>query len=166
MAQFANTDSITATDVNNMLRGIIRDNTDNSHTGNINETALASTTVTGGTIGATGALLILAAGTVTGTNDTKTIDLQFGSSTLASFTHNAAAVNDWMFAVLMVNTTTSAQRTIIIKNVNSLSTLQTDYLATSQDTTANRTLRVTVTLANGSDSVTQTMWNVFQVNIT
>jgi len=163
---FANTDSITSTDMNNLLRGLIRDNTSNAHTGSTAETALASTSITGGTMGATGGILIFACGIISGTAGTKTIDLQFGSSTIETITHAAGTTSDWCFLALGVNTATNAQRWFMIRTVNDLITTSFNTDTTSIDTTANVTVRVTVTLGNAGDTVTQLMWDVFQVQIT
>ena len=163
---FGSTASIVKADVDNMLRGLNRDNTDNSHTGDTNKTDLASVSITGGTIGATGGFYFLAVGIVTGTAGNKTIDVDFGSTNIFT-TGSVGGAADWFIEGWIFNTATNAQRILTKTSThNSLSNFAMNYNTASIDTTASQTLRVRVTLANGADTVNQTMWNVFVVQIT
>jgi len=162
---FANTDSIVAADVNNMLRGLHRDNTNNSHTGDTNETNLGSFAMTGNTMGATGAIHILAAGTTTGTTDTKTIKLYFSSNRATVSIASGSAV-DWAYDAWIFNTATGTQR-VLIKWYEGATTLEgVDYQAISIDTTASVTIKCTGQLGGTTDTITQTMFNIFIVQVT
>ena len=163
---FANTDSIVADDVNNMLRGFNRDNSDNSHTGDTNKTDLYSVSVTGATIGATGQIHFLFAGTVTGTAGNKTIDVDFGATNILTMGSVAGAA-DWYMEGWIINTATGAQRILTRWSDNSATTHDdSNYGTASLDTTGNLTLRARVTLANGGDTVTQTIGEVMVLQIT
>lgn len=164
---FGSTDSYVAADANNTLRGLIRDNTDNSHTGDTNETSLASTTITAGVMTATGSLRGFAAGTTTGTTDTKDVKLVWGSLTLDTIDIAAGSANEWAFEFRISNTATGAQRIWVRAYDNgALQSGSPDYITATQDTTANVTLKVTGTLGGTTDTITQTMWEVDIVQIT
>ena len=157
---FANTDSIVANDVNNMLRGLFKDNSDNAVTGTTDLTNLAQTAIAGGTIGATGSLHIIAAGTTTGTTDTKTIALKFGTVTISTIAIAGGAASDWLIDAWIYNTATGAQR-IVLRAFEGASTLETiDVLASSEDTTASVTAKVTGQLGGTTDTITQTIFNI------
>ncbi len=163
---FANTDSYVANDANNNLRGVDRDNADSAHTGDTNETDLTTFAMTGGTMGATGALHIIAAGTTTGTTDTKTAKFVFGSLTVATIAIASGVATDWMFDVWIFNTATNAQR-IISRSFEGTATLEgVDYQTHTQDTTASVTIKCTGTMGGTTDTITQTLFNTFIVQIT
>ncbi len=158
---FANTDSIVANDINNMLRGLHRNNADSSHTGDTNQTALSSFTMTGGTMGSTGRVVIEVAGTVTGAAGAKRILLEFGSGNSTWNSGNITGTSDWFARVIVSNTATNAQRTTIEASSHDAATMNVvDTVTSSEDTTANVTIRVLVTLADGADAVTQTKFEV------
>lgn len=163
---FTNSNSIDADAANNMLRGLNRDNTDNSHTGDTNKTDLYSVSVTADTIGATGQLHFLFAGTVTGTAGNKTIDVDFGATNILTM-GSVAGATDWYMEGWIINTATGAQRILTRWSDNSATTHDdSNYGTASLDTTGNLTLRVRVTLANGGDTVTQTIGEVMVLQIT
>ena len=161
---FANTDSITATDVNNMLRGLSIDNADSAHTGDTNETNLSTLSITADTIGSTGTLHIIATGTVTNSGSgAKTIKLILGSTTISTISRTGANAQDWIFDVWMYNTSASAQKWAITKSNADSVTVNGDFIISTENTAATLTLKVTATLANGADTVTQKMFDVFIV---
>lgn len=162
---FNPTGSVISTDLDNMLRGLYRDNSDSSLTNTLAETTLKSVNVGGGTVGATGGLHILIAGSITGTAGTKTFRLKFGSSTIATITQGAGTTSDWFFDAWMFNTATGAQRWFVQRNGNDLLTSLFDYSNSSEDTTANKTLAVTGQLGNVADTVVAAMMDVFVVQI-
>ena len=163
---FANTDSIVANDVNNMLRGLARDNTDNSHTGDTSATDIITEAIAGGTIGATGELRFFAAGTITGSAGNKTISALFGSDTLMD-TGAIAGTADWFVEAYIINTATDAQRILVKWSTHANATnFNMDYVTGTQDTTASVNLRIKITLANGGDTVTATLFNAYIVQIT
>ena len=164
---FTNINSIVANDVNNMLRGLSRDNADSAHTGDTNETNLSTLSITGGTVGTTGTLHILATGTVTNSGSgAKTIKLILGSTTIVTVSRTGANAQDWIIDAWMFNISTSAQRWTLQRSTADAVTTDGDFIGSNEDTTANLTLKVTATLANGADTVTQTMFNVFIVQVT
>ena len=163
---FANTDSYVADDANNNLRGLDRDNASNAHTGDTNETDLTTFAMTGGTMGATGALHVLATGTTTGTTDTKTAKFKWGSLTVATIAIASGAATDWAFDIWIINTATNAQR-IFSRAYEGTATLEgVKYITHTQDTTASVTIKCTGTMGGTTDTITQTMFNTFIVQIT
>lgn len=158
---YSNTDTIAATDFNNVLRGLKRDNTTYTHTGNTNETDLASFTMTGGTMTATGCIWILAAGTVTGAAGTKRIRLYFGGTAIIDTTA-AAGVADWFLKAWIFNTASNAQRIVVEWHDHTNTTnYNMDYTTLAIDTSANAIIKTTITLGNAADSVSQTVSDIF-----
>ena len=157
---FTNIDSITATDLNNMLRGLNRDNADSSHTGDTSITDLSTFAMTGGTMGSTGRVIVEAAGTVTGSAGNKTIQLDFGGTNIWT-SGSVAGTSDWFVRAIVSNTATGTQRISIEASAHNATTMNAaDYLAAAVDTTASVTIRCRVTLANGADTVTQTKFEI------
>ena len=163
---FANTNSIVDNDVNNMLRGLSRDNADSAHTGDTNETDLSSVSITGGTMGATGLILSYAAGTITGTAGTKTIRMDFGATTIATITHAAGTTLDWSITAKISNTATGAQRIEVWRTADDGLAVVFDYSTAAIDTTANVTHKVTAQLGASGDTVTQTKFETYVNQIT
>jgi len=163
---FANTNSLTATDMNNVLRGLYRDNTNHAVTGTASETDMASLTITGGTIGATGALHVVAAGTITTATDTKRIRVYFGGTAIGDTTA-VTGTGDWFFDVWIFNTAANAQRCLVQwGNHNAATNINHDYITAAIDTSSNAILKLTGTLANAADTITQTVFDVFITQIT
>ncbi len=151
---FANTDSILAADVNSMLRGLFRDHSSNSHTGDTNETTLTSTSITGGTIGSTGTLVISAAGDITNSaSGAKTIKLKFGATTLATISRTGANAQDWQIFITMSSSSTTSHRAMVLSSVTDAITIQGDSIQPTDDSSGALTLAVTAELANGSDTI-------------
>lgn len=164
---FANTNSLTATDANNMLRGLTRDNSDHAVTGTTSETDMASLSITGGTVGATGCLHIVAAGTITNVaSAAKTVKLVLGSTTIATVSRTAANAQDWTIDAWMFNTASNAQRWRVIYSTADATTVTMDYITSSVDTSSNQTLKLTGTLVSASDTITQTAYDVFVAQVT
>ena len=162
---FANTNSIAAADMNNLLRGLHRNNADSAHTGDTNETDLASFTVTGGTIGATGRLIVEATGTITGSAGNKTIQMKFGTLVVRT-TGSVAGTGEWLIKATISNTATNAQRINVITSSHASTTIIGDYLTGTIDTTANQDIKITGTLANSADTITQTKFEIQVQQIT
>ena len=161
---FANTSSFTASDANNMLRGLHRDNTTYS-TQAVAETDLASYTLTGGTMGATGALHIQAAGTTTTATDTKRIRLYFGGTAIIDTTA-VTGTSDWWMDAWVYNTSASAQRIVVQWSThNSATNYNKDYTTLAIDTASNQIIKVTGILANAADTISQTVFDIFVVQI-
>jgi hypothetical protein len=150
--------------MNNMLRGLYRDNSDHAVTGTISETDLASTSIGGSIIGATGCLQIVAAGTVTGGAGTKRIQIYLGSTSIFD-SAAVAGTSHWFVQLWIFNTSSSAQRIIYLYRDNS-GTIQANYATGSVDTAQTQTLKVTGILSNTADTITQKIFDVFIAQIT
>lgn len=163
---FSTTGSVISTDLDNMVRGIYRDNSDNTLSGSTSETTLKSVSVAANTIGATGGLHIVVCGSTSGINGTKTFKLKFGTTTLSTISYNAATATPWIFDVWIFNTSTTNQRVLVRRNADNSSSVLHDYATSAEDTTANKTLAITGQLGSALDSITATMMDVFVVQIT
>lgn len=164
---YSNSDSITATDMNNLLRGLYRDNSDHAVTGTVTETDMATVTVVGGTIGATGCLHILASGTVTNVGGTaKDIRLYFGATAVATVSRTGANAQDWLIDAWCYNTATGAQRWHITYTTADALTQSIDYITSAIDTTASVIIKVTGDLAGATETITQKIFDVFIAQVT
>lgn len=161
---FSNSDSFTATDANNLLRGLHRNNANSAHTGDTNETDLSTFTMTGGTMTATGAIVIRAAGTVSGAAGTKQLRLYLGSTAIQAFSA-VTGTEDWSFLTSVSNTAASAQRITSYNVAPNSTAVAFDYTTSAVDTSANQTIKVTGQLGNAADTITQTVFEIFVVQI-
>lgn len=152
--------------MDNMLRGLYRDNSDSTLTNTLAQTVLKSVSIAANTIGATGGFRVIACGTISGTNGTKTMRLQFGSTTIATITQAAGTTSDWFIDAWCFNTSASGQRWFVQRNTNDALTSSFDYASSIEDTSANRTLQVNGQLGNVGDTVVCTLMDVFVVQIT
>jgi len=167
MSQFSTTGAITAPDANNMVRGYYRDNSNHAVTGTTNETDLASTTITANDVGAAGSLNIYAAGTVTNAAaGAKTIKLYFGATAIVTVSRTGANAQDWLIWAKLSNTATGAQRINYIFSTADAVTISGDYTTSAIDTTSGVICKVTGTLANSGDTITQTMFEIDNVQRT
>lgn len=163
---FSNNYSVIAADMNNMLRGLYRDNTDRSITGSLTETDLGSVSILGGTITATGGLHVISAGTITGVAGTKRMRLYLGATALIDTTA-LAGTSDWYLEAWIYNTASNAQRCSVIWSTNASTTnYNKDYITAAIDTASNQTLKVTGTLGNVGDTIAETMFDVMVIQIT
>lgn len=162
---FLSTQSITATDMNNVLRGLYRDNTTRSSSGT-GEDDLGSLSIGANTIGATGLIHVIAAGTITGAAGNKTLKLYFGGTAIIT-SATAAGTSDWLLEAWIHNTATNAQRIYVQwSDHQSATNFNKDYTTLAIDTTASATLKVTGECANGADTITETLFDVFICQIT
>ena len=158
--------SLTATIMNNTFRGLHRDFTDNSHTGDTDETDLASVSITGGTMTATGTLYFFGAGTITGSAGTKQITVDFGATNILDMTAQTGT-SDWMARGWIMNTATNAQRIHVEwSDHQSVTNFNMDYTTAVIDTTAAVTLKFRGDLGNAGDTITQTIFMVDVQQIT
>ena len=156
---YTNSQSIAASDLNNMLRGLYRDNTSRSTSGT-GEDDLGSLSISGGTIGATGSIEVLVAGTITGAAGNKTIKLYFGGTAIIT-TATAAGTSSWMLRARISNTATNAQRIFVEwGDHQSVSNYNKAYTTQTIDTTAAVIVKATGECANGADTITETMFEV------
>ena len=144
------------------IKGSWLTNNSNFSTSGTGEDNLASSTIWANWLGKKGGVKILAAGTITGANDTKTIKLYFGTSSKTIISAAAGDETKWEIEAEIFNTATNAQR-IRWRGQESDGTLTSGYEAVSVDTTANVTLKLTGECANASDTITQTMWIVERI---
>src|SRR5713226_1311016 len=150
---FSTTGSVVSTDLDNMLRGLYRDNSDSALTGTVAETTLKSVSIAANTIASTGGFHLIIAGSLAGAAGAKTMRLKFGATTIATITDVAATVSDWFFDVWCYNTANNAQRWSVQRVTNDLLTSTYDYITSAEDTTANKTLAVTGQLGNVADTI-------------
>jgi len=134
------------------------DNSNNASSGT-GEDNLASTTIPASLLGTTKGLRIKAAGTITGSNDAKVIKLYFGASSWTVISEAAGDTNDWQIDAVIYNTTATAQR-VSWNGLESDGTETSGYETATITTTAAVTLKLTGECTNGSDTITQTMWDV------
>ena len=128
---------------------------------------MGSVSVTGGTMTGTGSLYFFACGTITDSGGgTKRIRVDFGGTDILDTTATSGTA-DWFVEGWIMNTSTSAQRifTRFSDNANATN-FSMDYSTAAIDTTANVTLAVTVELADGTDTVTMTIFKVDVQQIT
>jgi len=164
---YANTNSVVAADLNNMVRGLYRDNTSHAVTGTTDETTMGTVSITAGTITATGALHIIAAGTGANVGGTaKTIKLYLGATAVATVSRTGANAQDWMIDAWCFNTTAAAQRWVIYHSTADAVTLTADYTTSAIDTASAAILKCTATLTGATETVTQTAFDVFVVQVT
>ena len=167
---FSTTASIISTDMDNNLRGLFRDNADHAVTGTVAETDLASFSVPGNTIGATGALHINVGGTFTGSAGLKTVKGYFGGTLLFSLTTNGVADPYWTGEIWIYNTSTATQRITYRMSCSNSSGVVTSHLSASltaaKDTTQNQIVKTTTTNVSAADTTTQQTMDVFVVQIT
>lgn len=168
---FSATGSVIDTDMNNIVRGVWRDNTTRALTGTLAETTMAGAqgqelSITGGTLTATGGFHIVTAGIISGAGGTKRIRLYLASLTVLIDTTALAGTSDWFMDAWVFNTATNAQRCIVQWSDHSNSTnYNKDYLTQSVDTTNSFTIGVTGVLAVATDTITRTMMEVQIVQI-
>lgn len=164
---FTDTYSVVAADLNNMVRGLYRDNTAHAVTGAVTETDMGSLSITGGTIGATGAIHVIAAGTITNTaSAAKTVKLYLGATAVATVSRTGANAQDWLIDAWCFNTAADAQRWVVQYSTTDAATVTADYTTSAIDTASNATLKLTGTLVDGTDAITQSAFDVLLVQIT
>lgn len=163
---FSTTGSVISTDLDNMLRGLYRDNSDSGLAATTNETTLKSVAIGANTIGATGGLRIIACGSLTGTAGTKTLRLKLGTTTIATITQGAGTTSDWFFDAWCFNVSATSQRWFVQRNGNDVLTSSFDYTTSGEDTSATKTLAVTGQLGSAADSITLSVFDVFVIQIT
>lgn len=163
---FSTTASIISTDLDNMYRGLYRDNSDTAITNTTNETTLKSVAIGANTIGPTGMLHILAGGTITGANGTKTLRLKFGGVLIDNILGDAATTQDWQFDMWMYNNNTTTQRLMGKRRADTSTNLITSGAGTvTVDTSQAQNLILTAQLGSALDTITARFFDVFVVQI-
>lgn len=163
---FATGDTLSNSDTNNFLRGLRRDNTTYTVTGTLTETDMASFAMSGGTMDTAGAIWVFAAGTITNSGGgQKDVRLYFGGTAIGTVTRTGANAQDWSLIAKISNTATNAQRIEVWYITTDALTVSFDYTTLAIDTTASVTVKVTGDLANTADTITQTKFEIFVVQI-
>jgi len=134
---------------------------DNSNvaTSGLGEDTLQAKGIEAKYMGDTSGIRITAAGTISGANDTKTIRLYFGATSVTVISAAAGDETDWRIVADIWNTATNAQRWSWT-GVESDGTITSGYDTSAIDTTAAVTLKLSGECANVNDTITQTMWVV------
>jgi len=168
---FPTTGSVVSTDLDNMLRGLNRDNSDHVVTGTVAETIMASFNLAANTVGPTGGIFVLAAGTAIGAGGVKTVKFYIGGAVFLTL-NIPSGTQCWFVKAWMYNTATNAQRVYIESGTIPIGpgsaaapVLSYEYTTSNIDTTANQTVKVSTTNASAADTLTGTMWNVYVVQI-
>ncbi len=157
---FSASANVISTDLDNMLRGQKQDNSNYAVTGGVVETDMASFTMASNTMGATGALHVVAAGTITGAAGTKRIRLYFGATAIVDTTA-AAGVADWWIDCWIYNTSASAQRIVGTWSDHQTATnFNKDYITAAIATTSSVIIKLTGILGNAADTITETIFDV------
>ena len=137
------------------------DNSDNASSGTGND-VLATTTLPAALLSIAGGLKIKAAGTITGANDTKVIQLDFGGAVVTAISAAAGDETDWEVESVIYNTTNATQR-IKWRGLESDGTTLSGYDTGAIDTTGTVVLRMLGECAHTDDTITQTMWLVERI---
>lgn len=158
--------------MDNMLRGLFRDNSDHAVAGPVVETTLSSTSIGANTIGPTGGLFILAVGSAVGAGGNKIVRFYFGASALISITVPAGN-QCWFIKVWIYNIATGTQRIYYetgywgaVVGVAAAPTLAYEYGTAGIDTTQNQTAKVTTANTSAGDTLTQSVWAGYVAQIT
>lgn len=140
----------------------LTDNTSDSHTGDTTETQLKASTIPASDLGTQGGLRIRASGTVSGTNNTKTIRLKLAANTLGTISCAAGTEGDWSLdAELWMRDSQSAEVTNLrFYDVGALEATFPDQTTHAIAMTSDRTLEITGQLANAGDTITADQWSV------
>lgn len=121
------------------------------------ETDLMSYTVPADFMGKTGVIHLRASGTITGTNDIKTLKVHFGGSSITLAAHASGVTGDWSLDVYIKEHTNRATQRLDVVYSQDNAVVLVDSASFSVTTTSAVTLKVTGQTANASDEVTQDM---------
>ena len=169
---FNPTASIISTDLDNMLRGLYRDNSDRVVVGTSAETPLAGVNISPNVIGPTGAIFVLAAGYSIGAGGVKNVRLYFGSTLITSIAVPAGA-QTWFIKAWIYNTASNAQRIYceagyVAGNPGAIGAPTLNYVAYATaaiDTSQNQVLQTRTNNLSVADSNTNTMFDVYVAQI-
>lgn len=130
-------------------------------TGTVSETTLRSTTIKANSLGVSGGVKIIAAGTTAGTAGTKTIRLKWGGTTLATITVIAANTDNWRFEAEIYNVDANGatqNHSIVAYKAAAVDshTISTSAVATTSDAV----VLISGQLANTADTITLTTFLV------
>lgn len=124
-------------------------------TGTTLKTTSYSFIVPGGTLGANGSLKVTPVFRFTGANGTRTVGMDFGGTTFwqtAALGSTNLSLNVFTIAVANRNSTSSQIGGAGIGSNSNVGVSATDAVAAAIDTTANQTITLWITLANGNDT--------------
>lgn len=157
--------SIISTDMDNMLRGLYRDNSDTAVTGTLVETTLKSVSIAANSIGPTGGLHIVVVGSIAGAAGTKTMRIKYAGSTLGTIPWAAGVTGFWFFETWLYNTSNTAQRIFNRNSDATGTTILVGYSTAAVDTTQNQLITITGQLGNVADTITATMFDIYVAQI-
>ncbi len=121
-----------------------------ANTSGSSATNIMSVTITASYLETRGGLMIKAAGTKTGGNNTKTLKLLFGAKSI-TFHDAQNNTNDWRLEATIINTATNAQKITWVAWDGA--TVEQGYDTASIDTTSAVTLAIEGTCVNASDNI-------------
>jgi hypothetical protein len=163
---FSTTGSVISTDLDNMVRGLYRDNSDTALTGTLTETTMKSVAIGANIIGATGAIHVIIGGTITGNAGSKTLRVKFGGVLVDNILGNAGTTQDWQFDIWIFNNNNTTQRIMGKRRDDTTPNLIASGAGTiNVDTTQTQTLALTGQLGNVGDTITVRIFDVFVVQI-
>jgi len=146
-------DSGTETQYIGPIKYVDQNNNDTSGTG---EDDLASFTYPGGYLGKSGGIRILATGTITGTNDAKTVKIYFGAKAMTVVSAAAGDATEWRAEAWVFNNGNTSVQRIHFEGIESDGTRLVDYFTTSAiDTTSDISIKLTGECANAGDVISQ-----------
>lgn len=126
--------------------------TASSVTGTVDETALATFTVPGGSIGPNGVLEIVSLFTVTNSTNAKTLRIKFGGTTLQTISISASGTIACQVVTLIRNRN-SASSQVYWPSISYSSSGTAAVLTAAIDTTADQSVVITGQLANTGELV-------------
>jgi len=156
-SDFTELQSATTTiDVPNLLNS---DFTDNSHTGDTNQTTLVTYTMPASTMGISDVLEIRAWGTMSTNANSKTIRVKFGGTQISGLA--STSKSNWHVVSYVANRDSASSQTStseMTQNFTTTNATVIDNATPSINTASSVDIIITGQLANGSDTVTVNGW--------
>lgn len=123
------------------------------NTGNVAENTVKTTTITGSFFGTTGGVRILAYGRVSGLNNTKTIRLKFGGTTISTVTEAAGEQDDWSIDAVVMNKQVTGTQSVRVLAFQGTTIEQHAYAEPAINTVGNVAIDLTAQVANAGDNI-------------
>lgn len=142
-----------------MRRGLFvplaRDNTAHSHTGDTNETALASVIIPGNSMGRNGTLRVISVWAYTNSANTKTTRMRLGGMAGSIFWSQAATTNAGRTALIeLSNRNNPASQVANVGGSDGVSLGTGAIIVPTVDTTQDQLLVFSAQLANAGETIT------------
>ena len=119
------------------------------------EDTLMTYTLAGEHMSKTGILHIHAAGTITGTTDTKILKFYWGSQSSIVQTATSGQRFDWVLDVYIVEAGTRSDQKVSLRYMQNSTVIYNDYYAGTQSTESDVIIKMTGECANAADGITQ-----------